>query len=79
MPASSYGQYSTEQKRSIKPLFTFFSNEPIDKKMTPAMFQPGYHLPFFCRIEHELEKETKMAFRFRLGNLDYVNTLENKK
>ncbi len=36
-------------------------------------------LPFFCRIEHLIESKSKIAFRFRLGDLNYVNMLENKR
>lgn len=36
------------------------------------------HLPLFCKIEHQIEKTSKIAFRFRLGDLNYVNMLENK-
>lgn len=36
-------------------------------------------LSFFCRIESLIEKQSNIAFRFRLGNLDYVNSLECKK
>lgn len=36
-------------------------------------------LPFFCKIEHKIESKSKIAFRFRLGDLNYVNMLENKK
>ncbi len=36
-------------------------------------------LPFFCRIEHKIETGSKIAFRFRLGDLNYVNMLENKR
>jgi hypothetical protein len=36
------------------------------------------HFGFFCRQEWKLEKVTKMPFRFRLGSLDYCNTLEQK-
>ena len=35
-------------------------------------------LPFFCKVEHSIEKESKIQFRFRLGELNYVNMLENK-
>ncbi len=36
-------------------------------------------LPLFCRIEHKIELKSKIAFRFRLGDLNYVNMLENKR
>jgi hypothetical protein len=34
---------------------------------------------FFCKREWELEKTTHIAFRFRLGSLDYCNVLEGKQ
>ena len=37
------------------------------------------NLAFFCKAELQLEKQTKIPFRFRLGSMDYVDALEGKK
>lgn len=36
-------------------------------------------LPFFCKMEHIIESKSKIPFRFRLGDINYVNMLENKR
>jgi hypothetical protein len=36
-------------------------------------------LPFFCRIEHDLGKKTRIPFKFRLGSVEYVDWLEGKQ
>ena len=35
-------------------------------------------LPFFCRIEHRIGKKADLAFKFRLGSVEYVDWLEGK-
>lgn len=35
-------------------------------------------LAFFCRVEVKLERATKIPVRFRLGDVQYVDYLENK-
>ncbi len=35
-------------------------------------------LPFFCKIEHKMNKNKPTQVFFRLGNLDLVNEMEGK-
>ncbi len=38
------------------------------------------HLPgLFCRLEHQLERKSKLAPRFRLGSLQYTEWMEGKR
>ncbi len=46
---------------------------PIHGNACPTL-QQGY----FCKLEHKRDKASNVAYRFRLGTLDYVNRLELK-
>lgn len=48
--------------------------------ISPSWIQPwkSEDLPVFCRAEHLIQKSSGMAFRFRLGSVDYVDALERK-
>ena len=35
-------------------------------------------LPFFCKIEHDWGKKSRLPFKFRLGSVEYVDWLEGK-
>ncbi len=57
---------------------------PLADSLKTSLFaaspEPIYQEPgFFCRTELQLEKRTKIPFRFRLGSMDYVDALEGKK
>ncbi|HHJ49363.1 MAG TPA: hypothetical protein ENJ88_00470 [Phaeodactylibacter sp.] len=46
-------------------------------KYSPYQIQTN-QWPLFCRLEWQWEKTTALPWKFRLGNLDYVNQLEGK-
>lgn len=83
------GQASNYEKVDISLLFkpqifiSVIANTSIETGRNQANpFLATYdvkRLPFFCKIEHKIERSGKIPFRFRLGDLNYVNMLENKR
>ncbi|MFZ1704142.1 MAG: hypothetical protein WAT79_07335 [Saprospiraceae bacterium] len=77
-----YAQHSfstnqaTSERIELHHLFDFSvqNYRKIDLGISPLVYDA-----FFCKIENKIEKQSNVPFRFRLGNLDYVNRLENKK
>ena len=47
-----------------------------NRNISPSLYTQ--HFGFFCRKELQLEKAIKLPLRFRLGSLDYVNSLEHE-
>ena len=61
--------------------------EPFKAPVLNDMLTAFYHInnaipgtmPFFCRIENQLERSAKFPVKFRLGEVEWVDRLENKK
>jgi hypothetical protein len=72
---------STDKRTPYPELSHIFSFSPSNHQpkfnLEEYRFQ-AQHLPFFCRIEHKIEQKSTIPFRFRIGDLNYVNALENK-
>ena len=74
-PSKNNGSYdSFLNSLSFKPEFKVSSKKQFEMKSFDATT-----LPVFCKIEHKIASASKVAFRFRLGELNYVNMLENKQ
>lgn len=56
-----------------------FNTASVDKKAQPMpLVFSAEHLPFFCKIEYRIESQYKIPFKFRLGDVQYVDELEGK-
>ena len=80
-PASIVPQVSLNSSSSTQPIPSI-PNAAADLKnrMTSTKaYNYCDHLAFFCRIEVKLEKKVDIPLRLRLGTVDYVDRLEQKK
>jgi len=71
--------YSTFPSLSLSPSPV---SPKIDKGIS-SFFELDYCPPrdeaFFCRLELKLEKKLRFPFKFRLGDVEYVDYLEGKR
>ena len=76
----SFAQYSIPRKDTASTYFRIFEPFIMTEPSTTFRILPHFEKkPFFCALEDRIEKRSAVPFRFRLGSLDYVNILENKK
>ena len=50
----------------------------LNKDAPNQNFSTQSPTPFFCKIELQIEKAAKIPFKFRIGDIRYVDYLENK-
>ncbi len=55
----------------------FQSDFKIQDKTVPLVYSYK-DLAFFCKMEVQIEKSAKVPFKFRLGDVRYVDYLEQK-
>ena len=81
---TSFGQYTpinTFDSKTLPDVHHIIINKStfqVANLSKPILLFNSNQLPFFCKIEHKIEKTSPIALRFRLGDLNYVNMLENK-
>ncbi len=70
-------KYDFETKNmQFLPRHTF--RESDDFSINPKYLYQFDNLALFCKFEERVAQNSKIAMRFRLGSLDYVDLLENK-
>ena len=73
------GLQLTAQNSLPKPIITL----PLDslRKLPLRLLAADYYssnLPFFCKIELQIQKVIKVPFKFRIGSVEEVDRLEGK-
>jgi len=70
---------SNDSLQVYYPIYRYFTVDYKNSNNSSVFFYtPKKDLPFFCKLEHLIELSTQLPIKIRLGDLNYVNSLENK-
>ncbi|MDX1910417.1 MAG: hypothetical protein SFV22_02970 [Saprospiraceae bacterium] len=82
-PLGAAALYLSEKHRLFKapPVLyrDYLRPEKRAESLRSGVFLPRWsadQLPFFCKIEHDWAKGTRIPLKFRLGSVEYVDALE---
>ena len=77
---SVHGQYSLPDSGEIRLHQLPHPAQVYSRAWDSNAIRPikSHALPLFCEWERKIEQNTQLPFRFRLGNVKYVDDLEKK-
>lgn len=76
-----YAQQNVKDTLDLPNYLSFDILEYRGDSRQSILYNTGYkanELPIFCKMEHQLQIQSRFPVRIRLGDVSYVNKLESK-